>query len=55
VWVNDEEVFGHIVGPMGTYFSTIAYIKGGIQFEVLMENDEFTLMEELFKYDDDDE
>lgn len=46
VWLPDERVFGRIVGPMGAYYSTIAYIKGGMEYEVLMENNEFELVED---------
>jgi hypothetical protein len=54
VWLDDEQVFGHIVGSMGAFYSTIWYVKGGIEFEVLMENTEFTTMEDLIEYDDDE-
>lgn len=40
-------VFGEIVGRMGAYYSTIRYIAGGFEYELLMANDEFELVEEL--------
>ena len=54
VWLDEEEVVGEIVGGLGAWFTTIRYTKGGMEFEVLMENDEFTLMEDLIEYDSDD-
>lgn len=53
VWLDDERCFGTIVGSMGAYYTMVAYIKGGIEYEVLIENDEFTLLEDLNEYDDD--
>lgn len=52
MWLLEERVFGEIVGALGAYYTTIAYTKGGIEFEVLMENDDFELMEDLVEYDD---
>jgi hypothetical protein len=53
VWVPDERVYGHVVGGLGAYYTTIRYVSGGNEFEVLMENDEFELMEDgLIEYDD---
>lgn len=54
VWVVEEHVFGEIVNGLGAYYTTIKYVKGGIEYEVLMENDEFTLLEDFFEYDNDD-
>lgn len=51
VWLTDERVFGRIEGALGAFFTTIAYNKGGIEYEALMENDEFELMEDLIEYD----
>lgn len=42
---------GLIIGPLGTYFTTIRYVKGGMEYEVLMESNEFTLLEDLVEYD----
>lgn len=46
VWVFDPGCVGVIVGPMGAYYTTINYIYGGVEFEVLMENEEFELIED---------
>lgn len=54
VWVDDEQVYGEVVGGLGAFFTTIRYTKGGLEFEVLMENDDFTLLEDLIEYDNDD-
>jgi hypothetical protein len=54
VWLDDEQVYGEIVGGLGAFFTTIKYTNGGIEYEVLMENDEFTLLEDLIEYDSDD-
>lgn len=54
VWVVEEHVIGEIVNGLGAYYTTIKYVKGGIEYEVLMENDEFTLLEDFFEYDNDD-
>lgn len=53
VWVNDEHVFGEMVGGMGAYYTIVRYVKSGMEYEILMENDEFTLLEDFFEYDDD--
>ena len=51
VWIPEEDVMGLIIGPLGTYFTTIRYVKGGMEYEVLMESNEFTLLEDLVEYD----
>lgn len=54
VWLPEEKVYGFIVGGLGAFYTNIRYVKGGNEFEVLMENDEFELMEDgLIEYDDD--
>ena len=54
VWVTDEHVFGEMVGGMGAFYTNVKYVKGGMEYEVLMENDEFILLEDFFEYDNDD-
>lgn len=54
VWLDDERCFGTIVGPLNAYYTLIRYVKGGIEFEVMMESNEFTLLEDFFEYDSDD-
>lgn len=53
VWVIDEHVFGEMVGGMGAFYTNVKYVKNGLEYEVLMENDEFTLLEDFFEYDND--
>lgn len=53
VWLDAEQVYGEVVGGVGAYFTTIRFVKDGFEYEVLMENDEFELMEDLIEYDDD--
>lgn len=55
VYLVYERVFGEMVGSLDAFYTTIRYTKGGIEFEVLMENDEFILLEDLIEYDSDDE
>jgi hypothetical protein len=53
VYIIDDEVYGTIVGRMGAYYTTVVYVKGGMEYEVLLENDEFELMEdEIIEHDD---
>jgi len=52
--VTDEHVFGEMVGGMGAFYTNVKYVKGGMEYEVLMENDEFILLEDFFEYDNDD-
>lgn len=54
VWLDDERCFGTIVGALGAYYTNIRYIKGGIEYEVMMESNEFTLLEDLIEYDSDE-
>jgi hypothetical protein len=39
------------MGPEGAFFSPVRYTKGGIEYEVLLERDEYTLLEDLIEYD----
>lgn len=53
VWIEDEGVYGKCL-HYGAYFSTIAYAKDGMEYEVLMENDEFTFIGPEDEDDSDD-
>lgn len=54
VYIPELKTMGVIVGMMGAYYTTVKYISGGIEYEVLMENDEFEMMEDThFEYDSD--
>lgn len=55
VYLTYERCFGSVVGPLGAYYSLVRYTKGGIEYEVLIENDEIQLLEDLNEYDDNDD
>lgn len=52
IYLTEERVFGSMV-RMGAYFSTVNYTKGGNEYEVMVENNEFVFLEDLNEYDDD--
>jgi hypothetical protein len=45
IWLKYERVYGTIVN-MGAYYSTVSFHKNGIDYEVVVENDEFYFVEE---------
>lgn len=47
VWLFEERTYGYVVGGIGAYYTTVWYLLGGIEYEVLMENDDFELVEDL--------
>lgn len=50
VWIHEEQVYGTILSE-GAFVSLIRYSKDGMEYEVYLENEEFTLMEEIgFKH-----
>jgi hypothetical protein len=46
VFLHDERVYGE-VESLGLYASKVKFSKNGQDYEELMENDEFTIMDEL--------
>lgn len=52
VFLPVENCHGYITGPMGAYYTTITYIWGGMEYEVLMENNEFILTEDFVEHND---
>lgn len=54
VWLTEERCFGVIIGPLGAWYTTIRYIKGGIEHEEFVENNEFQILEDLIEYDNDE-
>lgn len=46
VLIHAERVYG-TVESLGLYASTVKYQKDGIEYEYMMDNDEFTVMEEI--------
>jgi hypothetical protein len=50
VWIHDEKCYGSIVKE-GAYASSIKYQKYGIDYEVFMDNEDFSIMDEIgFEY-----
>lgn len=46
VYIFDERVVGEIVKE-GLYASVVKYKKDGMQYEILMDNEEFTVIQEV--------
>lgn len=44
VWLTDERTYAELVS-LGAYVSRVRYTRGGIDFEVLIDNDEFEYKE----------
>lgn len=46
VFVIDEGVMGVLTQGLGAYASMVWFFKDGLEFEIMLENDEFTLLGE---------
>ena len=46
VYIHSEKVWG-TVDKLGAFSSMVKYRKGGIDYEVLLENDEFAIVDEI--------
>jgi hypothetical protein len=46
VFLHEERVYGEVEN-LGLYASKVKFTKDGHEYEELMENDEFTIMDEL--------
>ena len=46
VYIHDENVYG-TVEKMGAYASEVKYQKDGVEYIILIENDEFAIVEEI--------
>jgi len=46
VWIHEEQVYGTILSE-GAHVSLVRYSKDAIDYSVYLENDEFTLMDEI--------
>jgi hypothetical protein len=46
VFIHAEDLHG-TVEKLGAYASTVSYIKDGIEYKELMENEEFTIVDEI--------
>lgn len=60
VWVEEFRTFGRIVGSLGAHGALVNYVSRGIEYEVWLERDEFTLLEDITledtnEYEQDDE
>lgn len=44
VWLTEERTYAELVS-LGASFSRVRYTRGGIDYEVLVENDEFEYRE----------
>jgi len=45
VWLTEERTFGLLLAR-GAWFSLVQYTRAGIEFEVLIENDEYIFRNE---------
>ena len=46
VYINSEKVFG-VIEKMGAFASLVVYEKNGIQYEELLENEDFSIVDEV--------
>jgi hypothetical protein len=46
VYIEDEDIYGEIVSH-GAYASKIHYLKDGFEYEIILLNDEFEIVEEI--------
>jgi len=46
VYIHDEKVYG-TVDNLGAFASIVKYQKEAIEYEVLLENDEFAIVDEI--------
>jgi len=46
VFIHEENVYG-TVDKLGAFASVVQYKKDGIDYEVLLENDEFAIVDEI--------
>jgi len=51
IWLTEERVHGLLLN-MGAHYSTVKYTKNGMEYQVLIENNEFNFIDEQ---DDDNE
>ena len=46
VFLHQDRIYGS-VESLGLYVSKVKYIKNGVEVEEVLENDEFTVMDEI--------
>ena len=51
VYLINEKVYGELVEGLGTYFSMVKFTDKGIDYEILMENEDFILLADLYDAD----
>lgn len=51
VYLVNEGVYGQVVGPVGAYFSLVQYTFKGIDYEVLVENEDFVIVDDIINED----
>lgn len=44
VWLTEERTYAYLMS-LGAYFSLVKYTRGGIEYEVFVDNDEFEYRE----------
>lgn len=55
VWLTEERCFGFVAGPLDAYYTLIRWVRGGLEHEEFVENNEFQIIGELNEYDNDDD
>lgn len=45
VWLPEEQVFAFLI-KRGAFVSTVQFTRGGIEYEVMVENDEYEYINE---------
>lgn len=48
VYLLEERTYGLIVGPIGAYYTMVRWVKGGIEYETLIENEDYINLEDWF-------
>lgn len=46
VFINDEGIFG-TVDKLGAFASTVKYKKDDVEYEVILENEDFVIVDEI--------
>jgi hypothetical protein len=46
VFIQEEQIYG-TVDKLGAFVSNVKYQKDGIDYEVVLENEEFTILDEI--------
>lgn len=42
VWIESEHIHGVMVGPMGSHYSRVFYVRDGVEYDTLIETDDLT-------------